>query len=144
MERTQIKNISNKEIDSSFLISGWVEKVRDHGGVIFLDIRDASGLMQVVVEPDDKELFKKSESIRMSYVLEVTGILRERPKGTINESLASGELELVSREINILSKNFFFRRNYIFKVIYNYIIFVFYTIFKFLFFLEKIYFVEKV
>ena len=49
MERTQIKNISNKEIDSSFLISGWVEKVRDHGGVIFLDIRDASGLMQVVV-----------------------------------------------------------------------------------------------
>ena len=55
MERTQIKNISNKEIDSSFLISGWVEKVRDHGGVIFLDIRDASGLMQVVVEPDDKD-----------------------------------------------------------------------------------------
>ena len=105
MERTQIKNISNKEIDSSFLISGWVEKVRDHGGVIFLDIRDASGLMQVVVEPDDKELFKKSESIRMSYVLEVTGILRKRPKGTINESLASGELELVSKEIDILSKS---------------------------------------
>ena len=105
MERTQIKNISNKEIDSSFLVSGWVEKVRDHGGVIFLDIRDASGLMQVVVEPDDKELFKKSESIRMSYVLEVTGILRKRPKGTINESLASGELELVSKEIDILSKS---------------------------------------
>ena len=105
MERTQIKNISNKEIDSSFLISGWVEKVRDHGGVIFLDIRDASGLMQVVVEPDDKELFKKSESIRMSYVLEVKGILRKRPKGTINESLASGELELVSKEIDILSKS---------------------------------------
>ena len=105
MERTQIKNISNKEIDSSFLISGWVEKVRDHGGVIFLDIRDASGLMQVVVEPDDKELFKKSESIRMSYVLEVKGILRKRPKGTINESLASGKLELVSKEIDILSKS---------------------------------------
>ena len=61
--------------------------------------------MQVVVEPDDKELFKKSESIRMSYVLEVTGILRKRPKGTINESLASGELELVSKEIDILSKS---------------------------------------
>ena len=105
MERTQIKNISNKEIDSSFLISGWVEKVRDHGGVIFLDIRDASGLMQVVVEPDNKDLFKKSESIRMSYVLEVKGILRKRPKGTINESLASGELELVSKEIDILSKS---------------------------------------
>ena len=105
MERTQIKNISIKKIDSSFLISGWVEKVRDHGGVIFLDVRDASGLMQVVVEPDDKELFKKSESIRMSYVLEVTGILRKRPEGTINESLSSGELELVSKEIDILSKS---------------------------------------
>ena len=64
MERTQIKNISNKEIDSSFLISGWVEKVRDHGGVIFLDIRDASGLMQVVVEPDDNCLLYTSPSPR--------------------------------------------------------------------------------
>jgi len=105
MERTQIKNISVKGIDSSFLISGWVEKVRDHGGVIFLDIRDVSGLMQVVVEPDDEDLFKKSEFIRMSYVLEVKGILRKRPEGTINDSLASGELEIVSKEINILSKS---------------------------------------
>ena len=105
MERTQIKNISVKGIDSSFLISGWVEKVRDHGGVIFLDVRDVSGLMQVVVEPDDEDLFKKSEFIRMSYVLEVKGILRKRPEGTINDSLASGELEIVSSEINILSKS---------------------------------------
>ena len=105
MERTQIKNISVKGIDSSFLISGWVEKVRDHGGVIFLDVRDVSGLMQVVVEPDDEDLFKKSEFIRMSYVLEVKGILRNRPEGTINNSLASGELEIVSKEINILSKS---------------------------------------
>lgn len=105
MERTQIKNISVKGIDSSFLISGWVEKVRDHGGVIFLDVRDVSGLMQVVVEPDDEDLFKKSEFIRMSYVLEVKGILRNRPEGTINDSLASGELEIVSKEINILSKS---------------------------------------
>mgnify|MGYP001362718111 FL=1 len=105
MERTQIKNISVKGIDSSFLISGWVEKVRDHGGLIFLDVRDVSGLMQVVVEPDDEDLFKKSEFIRMSYVLEVKGILRNRPEGTINDSLASGELEIVSKEINILSKS---------------------------------------
>ena len=105
MERTQIKNISVKGIDSSFLISGWVEKVRDHGGLIFLDVRDVSGLMQVVVEPDDEDLFQKSEFIRMSYVLEVKGILRNRPEGTINDSLASGELEIVSSEINILSKS---------------------------------------
>ena len=105
MERTQIKNISVKGIDSSFLISGWVEKVRDHGGVIFLDVKDVSGLIQVVVEPDDEDLFKKSEFIRMSYVLEVKGILRKRPEGTINDSLASGELEIVSKEINILSKS---------------------------------------
>ena len=105
MKRTQIKNISAQEIDSTFIISGWVERVRDHGGVIFFDIRDASGLMQVVVEPDDQALFKKSESIRMSFVLEITGSLRKRPEGTVNESLSSGELELVTKEINILSKS---------------------------------------
>ena len=105
MKRTQIKNISAQEIDSTFIISGWVERVRDHGGVIFFDIRDASGLMQVVVEPDDKALFKKSESIRMSFVLEITGSLRKRPEGTTNESLSSGELELVAKEINVLSKS---------------------------------------
>ena len=105
MKRTQIKNISAQEIDSTFIISGWVERVRDHGGVIFFDIRDASGLMQVVVDPDDQALFKKSESIRMSFVLEITGSLRKRPDGTTNESLSSGELELVAKEINILSKS---------------------------------------
>ena len=105
MKRTQIKNISAQEIYSTFIISGWVERVRDHGGVIFFDIRDASGLMQVVVEPDDKALFKKSESIRMSFVLEITGSLRKRPEGTTNESLSSGELELVAKEINVLSKS---------------------------------------
>ena len=105
MKRTQIKNISTHDIDSAFIISGWVEKVRDHGGVIFFDIRDASGLMQVVVEPDDQELFKKSESIRMSFVLEILGNLRMRPEGTVNEALSSGELELVTTEINILSKS---------------------------------------
>lgn len=105
MKRTQIINISAQEIDSTFIISGWVERVRDHGGVIFFDIRDASGLMQVVVEPDDQALFERSESIRMSFVLEITGSLRKRPEGTTNESLSSGELELVAKEINILSKS---------------------------------------
>ena len=104
MKRTQIKNISAQEIDSTFIISGWVERVRDHGGVIFFDIRDASGLIQVVVEPDDQALFKKSESIRMSFVLEITGSLRKRPEGTTNESLSSGELELVAKEITFFQK----------------------------------------
>ena len=108
MKRTQIKNISAQEIDSTFIISGWVERVRDHGGVIFFDIRDASGLMQVVVEPDDQALFERSESIRMSFVLEITGSLRKRPEGTTNESLSSGELELVTKKIEILSKDFSF------------------------------------
>ncbi len=103
MKRTLIHKISSKDINSTFTISGWVEKVRDHGGVIFLDIRDSSGLIQVVVEPEDQELFKKSESIRMSYVLEIIGELRKRPEGTINKSLPSGELELITKKINILS-----------------------------------------
>ena len=103
MKRTLIHKISSKDINSTFTISGWVEKVRDHGGVIFLDIRDSSGLIQVVVEPEDQELFKKSESIRMSYVLEIIGELRKRPEGTINKSLPSGELELITNKVNILS-----------------------------------------
>ena len=103
MKRTLIHKISSKDINSTFTISGWVEKVRDHGGVIFLDIRDSSGLIQVVVEPKDQELFKKSESIRMSYVLEIIGELRKRPEGTINKSLPSGELELNTKKVNILS-----------------------------------------
>ena len=103
MKRTLIHKISSKDINSTFTISGWVEKVRDHGGVIFLDIRDSSGLIQVVVEPEDQELFKKSESIRMSYVLEIIGELRKRPNGTINKSLPSGELELITKKVNILS-----------------------------------------
>lgn len=103
MKRTLIHKISSKDINSTFTISGWVEKVRDHGGVIFLDIRDSSGLIQVVVEPEDQELFKKSESIRMSYVLEIIGELRKRPEGTINKSLPSGELELITKKVNILS-----------------------------------------
>ena len=103
MKRTLIHKISSKDINSTFTISGWVEKVRDHGGVIFLDIRDSSGLIQVVVEPEDQELFKKSESIRMSYVLEIIGELRKRPEGTINKSLPSGELELITKNVNILS-----------------------------------------
>ena len=103
MKRTLIHKISSKDINSTFTISGWVEKVRDHGGVIFLDIRDSSGLIQVVVEPEDQELFKKSESIRMSYVLEIIGELRKRPEGTINKSLPSGELELNTKKVNILS-----------------------------------------
>ncbi len=103
MKRTLIHKISSKDINSTFTISGWVEKVRDHGGVIFLDIRDSSGLIQVVVEPENQELFKKSESIRMSYVLEIIGELRKRPKGTINKSLPSGELELITNKVNILS-----------------------------------------
>ena len=103
MKRTLIHKISSKDINSTFTISGWVEKVRDHGGVIFLDIRDSSGLIQVVVEPEDQELFKKSESIRMSYVLEIIGELRKRPEGTINKSLPSGELELITKKVSILS-----------------------------------------
>ena len=58
MKRSLINSIRKKEIGSSFLISGWVEKVRDHGGVIFFDLRDSSGLIQVVVEPENKELFQ--------------------------------------------------------------------------------------
>ena len=105
MQRTVIAKLSDKNIDDVFLVSGWVEKVRDHGGVIFIDLKDFSGLVQIVVDPQSADLFKLAESIRMSYVLNVRGSLRHRPEGTLNSSIKSGNIELVSQEIEILSKS---------------------------------------
>ena len=105
MQRTVIAKLSDKNIDDVFLVSGWVEKVRNHGGVIFIDLKDFSGLVQIVVDPQSADLFKLAESIRMSYVLNVRGSLCLRPEGTLNSSIKSGNIELVSQEIEILSKS---------------------------------------
>jgi aspartyl-tRNA synthetase len=86
-------------------VAGWVHRRRDHGGVIFIDLRDREGLLQVVFDPDDKAMFAEAERLRGEYVLAVDGRLRARPEGTINPNLASGEVELLATKLTVLNKS---------------------------------------
>lgn len=90
----------NQEVN----LAGWVHRRRDHGGVIFLDLRDREGIVQVVIAPENKEAFQVSESIRNEYVVQVKGLVRKRPEGTINPELKTGEMEVAGSEITILNR----------------------------------------
>ncbi len=95
-------------IDKRFLgqtvtLYGWVHRRRDHGGVIFIDLRDREGLVQVVVDPDTPETFAVADRLRNEYVVKVEGRVRERPAGTINPDLASGEIEVLAKQIELLN-----------------------------------------
>jgi aspartyl-tRNA synthetase len=79
------------------VLMGWVQTRRDHGGLIFVDLRDRTGLVQVVFSPDfQKEAFEKAEGVRSEYVLCVQGIVRERPEGTANPNLATGQVDVMA------------------------------------------------
>ena len=95
------ENIINQEIQ----LSGWVGKRRDHGGIIFVDLRDYTGIVQLVFNPEDKELFIKAESIRSEFVIKVRGIVNPRLEGTINDDLATGKIELIVSSLQILNKS---------------------------------------
>ncbi|HXZ54589.1 MAG TPA: aspartate--tRNA ligase [Burkholderiales bacterium] len=84
-------------------LAGWAHRRRDHGGVIFIDLRDREGLAQVVSDPDRRETFATAEKIRSEYVLKVTGVVRRRPEGTVNPNIASGEVEVLAHDIEILN-----------------------------------------
>jgi aspartyl-tRNA synthetase len=84
-------------------VAGWVHRRRDHGGVIFIDLRDREGLLQVVVDPDTAEAFASAEHLGREFCLRVTGKVRRRPAGTANANLASGQVELLTRELEILN-----------------------------------------
>jgi len=84
-------------------LAGWAHRRRDHGGVIFIDMRDREGLAQVVSDPDRKATFATAEKIRSEYVLKVTGVVRRRPEGTVNPNIASGEVEVLAHDIEILN-----------------------------------------
>src|SRR3989441_4221759 len=84
-------------------LAGWAHRRRDHGGVIFIDLRDREGLAQVVSDPDRKETFATAERIRNEFVLKVTGVVRRRPEGTVNPNIASGEVEVLAHDIEILN-----------------------------------------
>ena len=82
---------------------GWVHRRRDHGGVIFIDLRDREGLVQVVCDPDAADVFAAAEKVRSEYCLQVTGTVRRRPEGTVNPALVSGEIEVLCKELTILN-----------------------------------------
>lgn len=92
-----------EQLDQTVTLFGWVHRRRDHGGVIFIDLRDREGLAQVVCNPENKDTFSIAEGIRNEFCLKVTGVVRRRPEGTVNPDLKSGEVEIVCDEIEILN-----------------------------------------
>ncbi|MDR3492749.1 MAG: aspartate--tRNA ligase [Gammaproteobacteria bacterium] len=96
--------VTTKLLDKDVLIVGWVHRRRDHGGVIFLDLRDREGLVQVVFAPENKTAFATAETVRNEYVLQIKGKVRHRPAGTVNKDLATGEIEIDAQEITILNR----------------------------------------
>lgn len=93
------KSLEGQEVT----ICGWVHRRRDHGGVIFFDIRDREGLAQVVFDPDREQTFAKADKVRNEYVVKITGKVRPRPAGTVNTNLASGEIEILGYELDVLN-----------------------------------------
>jgi len=95
--------LNSGHIGQTVILCGWVHRRRDHGGVIFIDLRDRDGLVQVVLDPDRAEVFKRAEQARSEYVLKVEGRVRPRPEGTINPDLPSGEIEVLGTGLEILN-----------------------------------------
>ncbi len=95
--------LNRAHIDQEVILCGWAHRRRDHGGVIFIDLRDNKGLAQIVIDPDTKDAFSTAESIRNEYVLKVTCKVRLRPEGTINKNLPTGEVEMLASTVEILN-----------------------------------------
>jgi aspartyl-tRNA synthetase len=95
--------LNTSQLGKVVTLCGWAHRRRDHGGVIFIDLRDREGLAQVVCNPDQAEMFKQAESVRNEYVLRITGKVRRRPEGSDNANMASGEIEVVCQEIEVLN-----------------------------------------
>jgi aspartyl-tRNA synthetase len=95
--------VNASHVDQIVTLCGWNHRRRDHGGVIFIDLRDREGLAQVVCDPDRPEMFRIAEDVRNEFVLKVTGKVRRRPKGTENPNLASGEIEILCHELEVLN-----------------------------------------
>ncbi len=98
-------HVTTKELDQEVKLVGWVHRRRDHGGVIFIDLRDREGLVQIVIAPSNPTLFKLAESLRNEFVIQVKGRVRRRPDGTVNRDLATGEIEVEGIELNILNRS---------------------------------------
>ena len=95
--------LNSKFIDETVTLCGWVDRRRDHGGVIFLDLRDREGIVQVVFDPDTEEHFERADKVRGEYVIKVTGKVRARTEATVNANMATGEIEVLGKALEILS-----------------------------------------
>ena len=95
--------LNESNIDENVTLCGWVHRRRDHGGVIFLDLRDRDGIAQVVYDPDAEESFGIAEGVRSEFVVLVNGRVRRRPEGTINKEMATGHIEVLGTELTILN-----------------------------------------
>jgi len=103
MKRTYCGEIDSKSINETLTVKGWVNTRRDHGGVIFIDLRDHTGILQIVFNPDAKKIFDIAQSLRSEYVLEITGTIKKRLEGTINNDMLTGEIELIAEKLLILN-----------------------------------------
>ena len=95
--------LASGDIDAEVEVTGWVHRRRDHGGVIFLDIRDRTGIVQVVYDPDTEESFATADRVRNEFVLRARGRVRARPEGTVNPAMATGEIEVLGKSLEILN-----------------------------------------
>ncbi|WP_298624229.1 aspartate--tRNA ligase [uncultured Legionella sp.] len=97
--------VNESSLNQEVTVCGWVHHRRDHGGVVFLDIRDSSGLLQVVYEPENQNTFSIAEKLRSEFVVRVTGLVRNRPDGMINEKMATGKVEVIGTKLEILNQS---------------------------------------
>jgi aspartyl-tRNA synthetase len=95
--------VSTADIGNTITLCGWAHRRRDHGGVIFIDLRDRDGMMQVVIDPDTPEAFKLAEEVRSEFVLKITGKVRARPAGTENPNMATGQVEMLTQTLEVLN-----------------------------------------
>ena len=96
-------SVCAEQLGQTVTLCGWVHRRRDHGGVIFIDLRDREGLAQVVCDPDRPDMFKTAETLRNEFCIQIKGLVRKRPEGTINTNLKSGEIEILCHEITVLN-----------------------------------------
>ena len=96
-------SVTEALIDETITLCGWVDRRRDHGGVIFLDMRDREGIVQVVFDPDTEEAFALADKVRSEYVLKITGRVRARSEATVNPAMPTGKIEVLGKELQLLS-----------------------------------------
>jgi len=97
--------INEAHIGETVSVNGWVQNRRDHGGVIFIDLRDKGGILQVVIDPDTPEAFKLADAVRNEFVIQATGIVRNRPEGTTNSKMSTGMVEMLVKELVLLNRS---------------------------------------